>query len=117
MNRYPMWKYAMLAIALLAGLIYTLPNLSSERPAVQVSSGKVTTKVDEADVTGRAGDRAGRPEAGLRASARAPRCGRALPTSTARPRPRTAIVKALEPRRQRPNYIVACSCLSRSPHW
>ena len=27
MNRYPLWKYAILVIALLIGIVYTLPNL------------------------------------------------------------------------------------------
>ena len=46
MNRYPVWKYAILVIALLVGVIYTLPNFFGEAPAVQVSSGKATVKVD-----------------------------------------------------------------------
>ena len=40
MNRYPWWKYLILGLALLIGLLYTLPNLYGEAPAVQVSSGK-----------------------------------------------------------------------------
>jgi preprotein translocase subunit SecD len=48
MNRYPLWKYVILAIALLVGLIYTAPNFFGEAPAVQVSSGKVTLKLDAA---------------------------------------------------------------------
>ena len=46
MNRYPLWKYAILAVALVVGVLYALPNLFGEAPAVQVSSGKVTLKVD-----------------------------------------------------------------------
>ena len=46
MNRYPWWKYTLLALALLVGLLYTLPNLYGEAPAVQVSSGKATLKLD-----------------------------------------------------------------------
>ena len=46
MNRYPVWKYAIILIALLVGAIYTLPNFFGEAPAVQVSSGKATVKVD-----------------------------------------------------------------------
>ena len=42
MNRYPVWKYAMLVIALLIGTLYTAPNFFGEAPAVQISSGKVT---------------------------------------------------------------------------
>ena len=51
MNRYPLWKYALLAIALLVGLLYTVPNLYGEAPAVQVSSGKATLKLDAASAT------------------------------------------------------------------
>ena len=46
MNRYPWWKYLILGIALLVGLVYTLPNFFGEAPAVQVSSGKATLKLD-----------------------------------------------------------------------
>ena len=48
MNRYPVWKYAIIVIALLLGVVYTLPNFFGEAPAVQVSSSKVTFKVDTA---------------------------------------------------------------------
>ena len=46
MNRYPLWKYAILLVALLVGIVYTLPNFFGEAPAVQVSAGKATVKVD-----------------------------------------------------------------------
>jgi preprotein translocase subunit SecD len=48
MNRYPVWKYAILVIVLLVGVLYTLPNFFGEAPAVQVSSVKTTVKVDAA---------------------------------------------------------------------
>ena len=40
MNRYPVWKYAIILIALLVGGLYALPNLFGEAPAVQVSVGQ-----------------------------------------------------------------------------
>ena len=46
MNRYPVWKYAILVIALLVGILYTLPNFFGEAPAVQVSAGRATVKMD-----------------------------------------------------------------------
>ena len=46
MNRYPVWKYAIIVIALLVGFLYTLPNFFGEAPAVQVSSVKTAVKVD-----------------------------------------------------------------------
>jgi preprotein translocase subunit SecD len=47
MNRYPLWKYVLIAVALTVGLFYTLPNFFGEVPAVQVSPAKSTAKVDE----------------------------------------------------------------------
>jgi preprotein translocase subunit SecD len=46
MNRYPAWKYAIIVAMLLIAALYTLPNFFGEAPAVQVSSGKTTVKVD-----------------------------------------------------------------------
>ena len=37
MNRYPLWKYLTIAVALILGFIYTLPNFFGESPAVQVT--------------------------------------------------------------------------------
>ena len=51
MNRYPLWKYITVAIALLLGFVYTLPNFFGESPAVQVSSAKATLKVDQKILT------------------------------------------------------------------
>ena len=50
MNRYSWWKYLILAVALVVGLIYTLPNFFGEAPAVQLSSGKATIKLSSAEV-------------------------------------------------------------------
>jgi len=46
MNRYPVWKYVIIVIALLVSTLYTLPNFFGEAPAVQVSSSKSSVKVD-----------------------------------------------------------------------
>jgi preprotein translocase subunit SecD len=47
-NRFPAWKYALIAVAVLAALLYTLPNFYGESPAVQVSSARTATRVDAA---------------------------------------------------------------------
>jgi preprotein translocase subunit SecD len=47
MNRYPLWKYAIIGVALLVALVYAAPNLFGEVPAVQVSGIRSTVKVDE----------------------------------------------------------------------
>ena len=46
MNRYPVWKYAIILIVLLVSVLFTLPNFFGEAPAVQVSSAKSSIKVD-----------------------------------------------------------------------
>ncbi len=117
MNRYPVWKYTILVIALLVGLVYTLPNFFGEAPAVQVSAGKATVKVDAALVP--------RVEqalaaAGVKAdfvqldgnSVRA----RFADTDT-QLKAKDAIAKALIPDPADPSYIVALNLLSRSPQW
>lgn len=48
MNRYPAWKYAIIAIALVIGLIYASPNIFGEVPAVQVAGKRTAVKVDDA---------------------------------------------------------------------
>ena len=48
MNQYPLWKYLLILAALLAGLIYTLPNFFGESPAVQVSPLRSSMKADAA---------------------------------------------------------------------
>jgi len=117
MNRYPMWKYAILVIALLAGLIYTLPNFFPNAPAVQVSSGKVTSKVDDTTV---ARVEQAITQAGLKADF-VVRDGASVRARFAdfdtQAKAKDAIVRALNPDPNDPNYIVALQLLSRSPTW
>ena len=51
MNRYSLWKYILIAVTLVAALLYTLPNFYGESPAVQISSGRATLKLDESILT------------------------------------------------------------------
>jgi len=51
MNRYPLWKYVVIAVALAIGFLYASPNIFGEVPAVQVSPIKATLKVDPALMT------------------------------------------------------------------
>jgi preprotein translocase subunit SecD len=48
MNRYPSWKYLIIAVSILLGLLYTLPNFYGESPAVQISPLRTTAKADTA---------------------------------------------------------------------
>jgi preprotein translocase subunit SecD len=48
MNRYPLWLNIAIAVVLVVGFLFALPNFYGESPAVQVSSAKATLKIDEA---------------------------------------------------------------------
>ena len=51
MNRYPVWVYILVAVAVALGVLYSVPNLFPESPAVQISSSKATVKLDQALLT------------------------------------------------------------------
>lgn len=48
MNRYPLWKYLLVLFVFICGLVYTLPNLYGESPAVQVLPIRANLKADNA---------------------------------------------------------------------
>ena len=117
MNRYPAWRYVIIAIALLVGLIYTLPNFFGEAPAVQVSSAKATLKLDASmaprieGILTKAGLQADFVQfEGNSVKAR-------FPDLDAQRKAKDAIGTALNPDPADPSYIVALNLLSRSPHW
>jgi len=116
-NRYPTWGYALIALAVIAAFLYTLPNFFGESPAVQVSSGKATVKVD-AGVLGRA--EAALTKAGIAYT------GALLDPTSVRVRfadtdtqlkARDVIDRALNPDAGNPSYIVALNLLPASPNW
>jgi preprotein translocase subunit SecD len=117
MNRFPLWKNALIAIALVLGLLYTLPNFFGEVPAVQVSSVKATIKVDTqllSRVEGLLKD-AGIAHNGLFADQNSVRV-RLTDTDT-QLKAKDAIEKALNPNPADGSYSVALNLLSASPSW
>ncbi len=117
MNRYPVWKYAIIVVALLLGVIYTLPNFFGEAPAVQVSSGKATIKVDTGTLQ-KVEDAL--KAAGVNAQSVALEGGsiRARFDSTDNQlKAKDAIQKALIPDAADPQFVVALNLVSRSPDW
>ncbi|HYQ99885.1 MAG TPA: protein translocase subunit SecD, partial [Casimicrobiaceae bacterium] len=112
MNRYPLWKYVLIAIALVVGILYTLPNFFPEVPAVQVSTSKSTAKVDTALL--------GTVEDALKAASISYR-GAALDPTGIKVRfadPDTQLkAKDVLQGKLGDDYIVALNLLSSSPHW
>ncbi len=117
MNRYPVWKYAIIVIALLVGALYTLPNFFGQSPAVQVSSAKPTVKVDAAVLA--------RVDAALKAAAVTPdalaldggQVKARFSSEEIQLKAKDAVEKALVPDASDPGYVVALNLLSRSPAW
>jgi preprotein translocase subunit SecD len=117
MNRYPIWKYAIIVIALVVGILYTLPNFFGEAPAVQVSSSKVDVKVDSSTQA--------RVEEALKAAGLAADLVTLDGTSVKarfsdtdlQLKAKDAIQKALIPDPANTGYVVALNLLSRSPAW
>ncbi|UJP04961.1 MAG: protein translocase subunit SecD [Nitrosomonas sp.] len=48
MNRFALWQYLIIAVSLLLGALYTLPNFFGESPAVQISPLRTTVSADTA---------------------------------------------------------------------
>ncbi|MDB5883233.1 MAG: protein-export rane protein SecD [Ramlibacter sp.] len=117
MNRYPLWKYVIIVVALLVGVIYTLPNFFGEAPAVQVSAGKASVRVDASTQS--------RIEQALAAAGIKP-VATTLENASVKVRldsgdvqlkAKDAIQKALVPDPNDPPYVVALNLLSASPRW
>ncbi|MDO8386918.1 MAG: protein translocase subunit SecD [Polaromonas sp.] len=117
MNRYPVWKYAIIVVALLIAALYTLPNFFGEAPAVQVSSARTSVKIDSTTVA--------RVEQALKDANLVPEAVNFDATSVkarfgdtdTQLKAKDAIEKALSPDPANPSYIVALNLLSRSPTW
>lgn len=123
MNRYPLWKYIVIVVALVIGLVYTLPNFYGESPAVQVSSGKATVKVTEQTLKTvedllRNADlhpngiffEQGAQQNTVRV--------RFEPTEAEKQlQAREVLEKALNPNREAPAYVVALNLTPNTPQW
>jgi preprotein translocase subunit SecD len=120
MNRYAPWKYVVIVVALAIGFLYALPNLFGEAPAVQVTSGKATVKVDlavmnrmqdllkQANIatTGMFFDNGQSPSVRIRVT-----------DNDTQLRAKDALQKGLNPDADDPSYVVALNLVADSPRW
>ena len=117
MNRYPLWKNAIIVVVFLIGLIYSLPNLFGESPAVQVSSGKATVKVDT--------DTLAKVESALAAESLKPSLvqfdGNSVKarfeTTDDQIKARDVLERTFNPDPAAPTHVVALNLLPRTPAW
>lgn len=123
MNRYPLWKYILIILVLMIGVVYTLPNFYGESPAVQVSSGKATVKVTEETeaLVKKALEDAALSPNGIFFEQGAQQNNvrvRFDPTQTEEQlQAREAIDKILNPDPKDPSYIVALNLVPNTPEW
>jgi preprotein translocase subunit SecD len=117
MNRYPLWKYIIVAVALVLGFIYTLPNFFGESPAVQVSSAKATIKVDDKaksrveealSAAGIAHDGIQLDNVGVKAR---------FKNTDTQLKAKDVLEKTFNPDAAEPQYVIALNLLAASPHW
>ncbi|MDH5350277.1 MAG: protein translocase subunit SecD [Betaproteobacteria bacterium] len=117
MNRFPAWKYALVALCVAVAFFYTLPNFFGESPAVQVQSLRATVKVDASLMQ--------RVEAALKGAGIAP-TALVLDANSLRVRfadtdtqlkARDTIDSALNPDPQNATFVVALNLLPASPAW
>jgi preprotein translocase subunit SecD len=117
MNRYPLWKYLIIAAALVIGALYSLPNLFGESPAVQVSAGRASVRIDAATVT--------RVEQALAAQGVSASLvqfdGNSVKarfdTTDDQIKARDALERAFNPDPTDPAFVVALNLLPRTPTW
>ncbi|MCL2589780.1 MAG: protein translocase subunit SecD [Betaproteobacteria bacterium] len=118
MNRYPLWKNIFIVVVLCWGLLYALPNLLGQAPAVQVSSAKATLEMDPVADSKRIADAlaaAGIEHRDIFSDATGVRVRFA--DFETQSRGRDVIEKAFNPDKQDASYTVALNLLSNSPQW
>ncbi len=117
MNRYPAWKYALIALSVVIAFLYTLPNFYGESPAVQVSSGKATVKID-ASVLARVEEAFKKGNVAYTAALIDVNSVRVRFADTdTQLKAKDLATQALNPDPANPTYVVALNLLSSSPNW
>ncbi len=121
MNRYPLWKYILIAVALLLGALYTAPNYFGESPALQVTTGKTTVKIASdtsaqvADVLKREGVPAN--QVSLDGSGNSTAVRARFDTTDAQFKAKLALERQLNRDASDPDYIVTVNLVKNTPAW
>jgi len=117
MNRYPLWKYAILLVVLLISAIYALPNLFGESPAVQVSAARSSVRIDSGTVTRveQALAAQGVQAALIQQDANSVKAR--FETTDDQLKARDALEKAFNPDPADVSHVVALNLLPRTPSW
>lgn len=121
MNRYPLWKYILILVAVLLGLLYTSPNYFVDSPALQITTSKATVKVNS-DTTTRVADalkREGIPAeaVNLEGSGDSSNVLARFATPDAQFKAKAALERDLNRDPSDPDYIVTVNLVKNTPAW
>ena len=117
MNRYPLWKYATIVVALLIATLYTVPNFFGEAPAVQLSASKATVKLDAGSVVAVEQALAAQGLAAAAVQFDGQSVKARFGSTDDQIKARDAIDRALNKDPANPQYVVALNLLPRTPAW
>ncbi|MDI9332702.1 MAG: protein translocase subunit SecD [Alphaproteobacteria bacterium] len=116
MNRYPLWKYILIGVALLLGALYALPNLFGESPAVQVSAAKTSAKVDAA-LQSRLEEALRVANLPVQASLEPNTLKLRFAGTDEQLKAKDLVQRTLNPNPTDPSFVVALNLVSSSPAW
>ena len=121
MNRYPVWKYVVIVIALLLGALYTAPNYFGDSPALQVTTGKATLKITSStvDLVTTALKTAGMMPDAVSLDGNGPltSVGVRFKTTDEQFKAKLALEQALNRDPADPDYIVTVNLVKNTPAW
>ena len=114
LNKYPLWKYLLILFVLAIGLVYSIPNLYPDDPAVQISGASSALSIEQADVD--------------RASKALQDAGIAVKAATIDERGRGGLIRLTKQDDQLPakdivrralgdDYVVALNLAQTTPDW
>jgi preprotein translocase subunit SecD len=121
MNRYPVWKYILIAVTVVLGLLYTAPNYFGESPALQVTTGKSTVKVNS-DTTTRVAEALKRDgivasAVGLEGAGNSSAVRARFASTDAQFKAKLALERDLNRDPTDPDYIVTVNLVKNTPAW
>ncbi len=121
MNRYPLWKYLLIAAALAFGVLYTIPNFFGDAPAVQIASVKATVHADTTLLSTvqqiLARDKVAQRGITLDIVGQNPTIRVRFADTDTQNRARELLDKALNTDAGDPTYVVAPNLIPRTPGW
>lgn len=117
MNRYPLWKYVTIVVALLIALLYALPNLYGEAPGVQVSSGQHGVRIDATTLTRVEQALAARQISAQSLVLQDQNIQALFDSAETQLQARDAIDRALNPDPAQPTHVAALNLVPQTPRW